>query len=114
MSEELTIDQVKKKLRGLSVKFMEHYRNKEYAKAKICYDTALTVACFLELSEEEQEELWGNRDKNIPGLFSELVVNKVFLETAVKGTTKNVTAMSQQEFELRHVQRKCMGIYAKR
>lgn len=112
--EELTIEQVKEKLRELAVKFMEHYRNKEYGKAKHCYDTALTVACFIGLTEAEREELWGNRDKNIPGLFMESVVSKVFLETAVKGMTKNVTQMSKQEFEQRHAQRSCMGLYAKK
>lgn len=112
--EETTIEQVKERLRDLAAKFMDHYRNKEYGKAKVCYDTALTVACFIGLEEEEREELWGNRDKNIPGLFMESVVSKVFLETAVKQTAKNVQEMSQQEFELRHVQRQCMGIYAKK
>lgn len=112
--EETTIEQVKERLRDLAAKFMDHYRNKEYGKAKVCYDTALTVACFIGLEEEEREELWGNRDKNIPGLFMESVVSKVFLETSVKGTTKNVTQMSQQEFEHRHAQRNCMGLYAKK
>ena len=113
-NEETTMEQVKEKLRGLADKFMEHYRNGEYAKAKVCYDTALTVSCFIGLTEQEKEELWGNRDKSIPGLFMEGVVNKVFLETAVKGTTKNVTQMSQTEFELRHAQRRGMGLYAKK
>lgn len=112
--EEMTIEQLKEKLRGLADKFMVHYRNGEYGKAKHCYDTALTVACFIGLTEAEKEELWGNRDKNIPGLFMEGVVSKVFLETSVKGTAKNVTQMSQQEFELRHAQRRGMGLYAKK
>lgn len=112
--EETTIEQVKEKLRELAAKFMDHYRNEEYAKAKHCYDTALTVVCFIGMTEEFREELWGNRDKNVPGLFMESVVSKVFLETAVKERTKNVQEMSQQEFELRHAQRQCMGIYAKK
>lgn len=112
--EEMTIEKLKEKLRGLAYKFMEHYRNKEYGKAKHCYDTALTVACFIGLTEKEKDELWGNRDLNIPGLFMEGVVSKVFLETSVKGTAKNVTEMSQQEFELRHAQRSGMGLYAKK
>lgn len=112
--EEMTIEQVKEKLRGLSEKFMDHYWNGEYGKAKHCYDTALTVACFIGLTEKEKDELWGNRDLNIPGLFMEGVVNKVFLETSVKGTAKNVTQMSEQEFELRHAQRRGMGLYAKK
>lgn len=112
--EELINEQIEERLRRLATKFMDYYRNKEYEKAKHCYDTARTVFCVMGTSEKFREELWGNRDKNIPGLFMESVVSKVFLETAVKQTAKNVQEMSQQEFELRHAQRQCMGIYAKK
>lgn len=112
--EEMTLEQVKQKLRSLSEKFMQHYRNREYGKAKHCYDTALTVSCFIGLTEEEKDELWGNRDKNIMGLFMESVVSKVFLETSVKEKWKNVQDMSKEEFELRHAQRKAIGLYAKK
>lgn len=112
--EELINEQIEERLCRLAAKFMDYYRNKEYGKAKHCYDTARTVFCVMGTSEKFRDELWGNRDKNIPGLFMESVVSKVFLETAVKGTTKNVTQMSQQEFELRHAQRRGMGLYAKK
>lgn len=112
--EELVNEQVEERLRRIAEKFMEYYRNKEYGKAKYCYDTARTVLGVMSASDEFRDELWGNRDKNIPGLFMETAVNKVFLETAVKGTTKNVTQMSQEEFELRHAQRRSLGLYAKK
>jgi len=112
--EEVVNKQIEKKLRWLADKFMDYYRNGEYAKAQHCYDTARTVFGVMGTSDEFRDELWGNRDKNIPGLFMESVVSKVFLETSVKGTTKNVTQMSEQEFEQRHAQRRGMGLYAKK
>lgn len=113
--EELIIEeQIEERLRRLADKFMDYYRNKEYEKAKICYDTARTVFCVMGTSDEFREELWGNRNKSIPGLFMESVVSKVFLETTVKRTVKNVREMSWQEMEERHAQRNCMGIYAKK
>lgn len=49
------------KLHELSQLFKVHMRNKDYSRAKHCYDTAVTVAVFMEISEERRRELFGER-----------------------------------------------------
>lgn len=112
MEEELSVEQIKDRLYGLGKKFMNYYYGKDYAKAKHCYDTALTVSCFLGL-EEVMNTLWGNEELNIIGKFPKYAVNKVFLETAVKRNWKNPAEMTEEEIYLRHVQRQHEGIYKK-
>lgn len=53
---------VKNKLWELSASFHNYVRQKEWGKAKYCYDTARTVALFMELSEQELIELFGSRE----------------------------------------------------
>ena len=47
------IASARQKLWEYSVSFHRYIRQKEWAKAKYCYDTARTVAVFLELPSEE-------------------------------------------------------------
>ena len=58
--------------------FQSHYREHKYRKAKICYDSARTVASFLELPEEKMAYYFGDRSDGMEGLFSEAKVQKVY------------------------------------
>lgn len=81
---------VKNKLWELSASFHNYVRQKEWGKAKYCYDTARTVALFMELSEQELIELFGSRevpDKPIQGLFPEEYVQRAYLECIRKNQT---------------------------
>lgn len=78
--------EAKKKLYELADIFNHHYRNKEYAAAKMAYFRAQTVAVFLEMSDDELSELFGNRaykddrDELQDGLFKEEMVEKASWE----------------------------------
>lgn len=82
------IDYLMAKLYRQPERFREQYYNKEWAAAKNTYDTAVKVALFMELPEEERNKLFGSRqeypDHVIEGLFPEHMVNKVYLECVVK------------------------------
>lgn len=77
---------VKKKLYELADLFQHYYMNKEYAAAKMTYFRAQTVAVFMELSEDELAELFGNRaykddrEELRDGLFKESQVEKASWE----------------------------------
>lgn len=78
--------EIKKKLYELADIFKHHYVRKEYAAAKMTYFRAQTVALFMELSEDELAELFGNRaykddrEELQGGLFSESEVEKASWE----------------------------------
>lgn len=82
------IDYLKAKLYRQPERFKEQYYNKEWAAAKNTYDTAVKVALFMELPEEERNRLFGSRQEYpehvIEGLFPEAMVDKVYLECVVK------------------------------
>ena len=76
--------EIKKKLYELADIFQHHYMRKEYAAAKMTYFRAQTV--FMELSEEELSELFGNRsykddrEQLQDGLFQEAKVERASWE----------------------------------
>lgn len=78
--------EIRKKLYEQADIFNHHYMNKEYAAAKMAYFRAQTVAVFLELSEDELAELFGNRaykddrDELQDGLFKEEMVERASWE----------------------------------
>lgn len=78
--------EIRKKLYEQVDLFHYHYMNKEYAAAKMAYFRAQTVAVFLEMSEDELSELFGNRaykdDREVlqDGLFPEEMVEKASWE----------------------------------
>lgn len=82
------IDYLMAKLYRQPERFREQYYNKEWAAAKNTYDTAVKVALFMELPEEERNKLFGSRqgypEHVIEGLFPEDMVDKVYLECVVK------------------------------
>lgn len=91
---------VKNKLWELSASFHNYVRQKEWGKAKYCYDTARTVALFMELSEQELIELFGSRevpDKPIQGLFPEEYVQRAYLECIKKNQTSETENTSNKK-----------------
>ena len=82
------IDYLKVKLYRQPEIFRDQYYRKEWAAAKNTYDTAVKVALFMELPEEERNKLFGSRqgypEHVIEGLFPEAMVDKVYLECVVK------------------------------
>ncbi len=76
------------KLYRMPAQFREQYYAKEWPAAKRTYDTAVRVALFMELPEEERNRLFGSRqdypEKVIEGLFPEEMVSRVYLECVVK------------------------------
>lgn len=68
--------------------FRDQYYQKDWAAAKYTYDTAVRVALFLELPEDERNKLFGSSqgypENVIEGLFPAGMVDKVYLECAVK------------------------------
>lgn len=79
----LTEQQIRDKLFDLPISFAVHYKNKDYGKAKHCYDIARMVAAFVELPEADCIALFGNRsykedrEELTDGLFPEEQVDKV-------------------------------------
>lgn len=82
------------KLYNLSHIFRSHYKNKKYAQAKKCYDTAITVAVFCEISELDRIKLFGNRpykedeEELEEGLFCEEEVQKAYWECIKQNQTR--------------------------
>ena len=113
VQKEPGMEQFKERLLELGQKFIGFYREGEYSKAKQCYDTALTVVCFIGFPEEDREELFGNREKEIIGAFPENIVQKVFFYTCVKGN-EDRRFEDFEENEIKHAQRQAIGIYAKK
>lgn len=82
----LTAEQIRDKIYALADAFEEHYAAKEYAQAKYAYDTASTMAVFMELPQEDMYELFMNHnpseDKDaepIWGLFNKDKVHECYL-----------------------------------
>ncbi len=76
------------RLVSLAEDFNAAYRKKDWTRAKLIYDKAVTVAGFLELSREDHELLFGRyneeQDAAEDGLFEDAKVHKVMMETVVK------------------------------
>lgn len=85
--------QIKNKLYECAELFTLHYWNKEWAAAKFAYFRARTVAAFLELTDADMIELFGNRaykgdhEELKDGLFPEAMVEKASWECIRRNTT---------------------------
>ncbi|MCM1039824.1 MAG: hypothetical protein NC434_10920 [Ruminococcus sp.] len=79
------------KLYDLPQKFRMYMNNKDYPRAKHCYDTAVTVALFMELDADWMTELFGERGERgviiQQGLFPEEKVQKAYMECIKKDET---------------------------
>ncbi|MDE7247766.1 MAG: hypothetical protein K2N43_07750 [Lachnospiraceae bacterium] len=82
----LTEREIRDKLHEYAAQFNLSYLNKEWARAKLLYFRAQTVATFLEMPETDLAELFGNRpykedwEPLEPGLFQEDRVEKASWE----------------------------------
>ena len=82
----LTERQMRNKLYEYAEMFRGAYMRKEWARAKLLYFTAQNVALFLEMSEQELAELFGNRpykddrEDFVDGLFPEHEVERASWE----------------------------------
>ena len=79
------------KLYTLAEEFKIHMKNKEYQRAKYCYETARGVSVFMELDRENMDVLFGERGERgvilRNGLFREELVQEAYYETVVKRDT---------------------------
>lgn len=80
------------KLHLLADEFKVHMRNREYSRAKSCYDTAVAVTVFLEMKEDIKQELFGERGERgvviKKGLFPEDQVIKAYGECIKRNQTR--------------------------
>lgn len=82
----LTERQMRNKLYEYAEMFSGAYMRKEWARAKLLYFRAQTVATFLEMSEKDLAELFGNRaykddrEEFVDGLFPEERVERASWE----------------------------------
>lgn len=91
-----------KKLEELAAVFNNHIRAKRYHQAKYCYDTARNVSVFLEMDEKEYQKLfgYGNKEDRNEEMFKRELVQKVYVETCVKGQKEPESCvLCQQLFE---------------
>lgn len=80
-----TAEQIREEIFRQAELFGEHYRKREYVRAKYAYDAARTMSVFADLDEDDKVKLFGSRayrDDEPPteGLFHEEEVSKVYLE----------------------------------
>ena len=85
LTEQETID----KLHKTAQEFEKAAKDKDYARAKSLYIKALAVATFMQISQDQMSELFGQtgktEDEEVPqGLFRRGTVSKVDLECCIK------------------------------
>lgn len=85
--------QTRQKLQEQAEIFKHHFEKKEWSKAKMAYLRAQTVAVFMEMSDQEMIELFGNRaykedyEELQDGLFREEQVEIVGYECIKRNYT---------------------------
>lgn len=77
--------EMKKKLRTQSEIFEHHLKRRDYWNATLIRKRTSLIAVFLEAEEEIMEELFGNREKEIEGLFVERKVSDAELRSIKAG-----------------------------
>jgi len=87
----LTREEMRDKLFELPALFKHFYSAKDWPRAKHAYDTAVTVAVFAEMDEEDMIKLFGSRPyvngEVTSGLFNETYVQKAYRECIRKNQT---------------------------
>ncbi len=82
------IKDVRKLLMDGSKQFMKHVKAKQYLAAKADYDSAICVAVQLQVSKEDRLMLFGDQETGQQGMFPLELVQKVYYETTVKGSSE--------------------------
>lgn len=82
----LTTAEIERDLFDLPEQFKICMKSKDYPKAKHIYDTAVTVALFVRMDQEQQVKLFGSRQQDPPveGMFRETDVQKAYFEVSVR------------------------------
>lgn len=90
-----TAQEIREGLYDLADRFRIKMKNKKYAEAKHIYDTALTVATYIELDETIKTELFGSRhtEPATEGLFREQDVQRAVYECSIKRKTEEKAVM---------------------
>ena len=83
----LTAEQIREKIFRSAEEFKQHYRQKQWSRAKHAYDRASAMAVFMELPESDLAVLFGNRayreddrESVEKGLFDEELVIRAYDE----------------------------------
>lgn len=88
--------QLMQKLYELPSMFRVFMKQKDYPRAKACYEKARTVALFMELDETKLRELFGERGERgaiiQQGLFPEESVQKAYWECIKLNQTRENSA----------------------
>lgn len=99
----LTSEQIVDRLRGLPDVFEQAMKDKQYYKAKHCYNTAVTVASFIELDNTVREELFGvhgDVNKEVKeGRFVDKWVSKAYEECIKRDMTYEHSMPVRVEFK---------------
>lgn len=92
----LTAEQIREKIFRSAEEFKEYVRRKEWSRAKYAYDSASTMAVFMELPESDMAVLFGNRpykgddDPMERGLFDEEIASRAYDECIKRNQTFEV------------------------
>lgn len=93
----LSAEQIREKIFRKAEDFKQHYYEKKWSQAKYDYDTASSIAVFIELSEADMVELFGGRpyledngEEPVDGLFREAEVEKAYDECIKRNQTYEV------------------------
>ena len=60
----LTAEEIRDKIYRLAEDFEHYFKEHKYAQAKYAYDTASTMAVFMELPEKDMRELFMNQNED--------------------------------------------------
>ncbi len=90
-----TAQEIRDGLYDLADRFRIAMKHKDYAKAKHLYDTALTVAVYVDLDETIRTKLFGSRrtEPETEGLFRERDVQKAVYECCIKRKAEEKAVM---------------------
>ena len=95
----LAHEEIEKKLFDLAEDFNEHMRQGKYKLAVDDYNTAFTVAMFVEMLPEKRVQLFGTRQQDPPieGAFQEQKVLKAQEEYIIMGRTESAAAARRKQ-----------------
>ena len=87
----LSTEEIESRLRGLADTFTHAVRKQDWYPAKFCYDTAVHVACFVDVDKELRIELFGihgeQDEDTVEGMFRDEYVLKAYEECIKKDMT---------------------------
>ena len=86
MQEKQTNDYLMDKFLQMPEQFKEAFRQREWARAKYLYDSAIVIGLFLEVPESVRERVFGSRqhEEVIDGMFPEWMLEQVMRECVIK------------------------------